>query len=103
MGLAIAVLLLVSACQTMTGETAGQYVDDAAITTAVKAKLTNEGAASLTRIGVETNRGVVTLTGVAKDEATKERASERASSVKGVQGVNNNLQVQGQPPAAAGG
>ncbi len=102
LGLAAVVLLLMSACQTMTGETAGQYVDDSAITTAVKAKLAGDHAASLTRIGVETDRGVVTLTGVAKDEATKQRAAELASSVKGVQGVNNNVQVQAQPPAAGG-
>ncbi len=102
--LAMAVLLLMSACHAMTGETTGQYFSDSAITTAVKAKLASQDrAATLTRVGVETNQGVVTLTGVAKDDASKKLAGELAASVRGVQGVNNNLQVQGQPPAGSQG
>jgi osmotically-inducible protein OsmY len=88
---AVAVL---SGCQSMTGKTAGENVDDAALTTAVKAKLAGERAVTMTRIDVDTNRGVVSLNGVVDDPALKARAEELAKQVKGVRGVVNNLQVQ---------
>jgi osmotically-inducible protein OsmY len=91
---AILVVALLSGCQAMTGKTAGQTMDDAAVTTAVKAKLAGEKAITMTRIDVDTNRGVVSLNGVVDDPAMKARAEELAKQVKGVQQVNNNLQVQ---------
>ena len=60
----VTALLVVSGCSSMTGETAGQYVDDTAITTSVKAKLTAEKAANFTRIDVDTTNQVVTLNGI---------------------------------------
>jgi hyperosmotically inducible periplasmic protein len=99
LGMLVAVLVLLTACQSMTGETAGQNIDDTAITTAVKAKLASDRAVTLTRVDVQTNRGVVSLNGVASDQTMKDRAGQIAASVNGVQGVNNNLQVQAAPPA----
>jgi osmotically-inducible protein OsmY len=91
---AILAVALLSGCQAMTGKTAGQTVDDAAVTTAVKAKLASERAVTMTRIDVDTNNGVVSLNGVVDDPAMKTRAEELAKQVNGVQQVQNNLQVQ---------
>jgi hyperosmotically inducible periplasmic protein len=87
-------LLVVSGCSSMTGQTAGQYVDDTAITTSVKAKLTAEKAANFTRIDVDTTNQVVTLNGVVESADQKARAEQLARQVGGVKSVKNNIQVQ---------
>ena len=92
-----AVLLMgfyLSGCQAITGETLGENIDDTTITTSVKSKLAVDKASSLTRVGVETTRGTVQLTGVVDSQATKNKAAEIAQSVDGVKKVVNNLQVQ---------
>ena len=81
-------------CQALTGETLGENIDDTTITTTVKAKLAADKAATLTRVEVDTDRGVVQLSGVVKSAADKTRAGEIARSVSGVRRVVNNLQVQ---------
>ena len=83
-----------SACTAMTGESLGQNVDDTTITTTVKSKLALEKASSLTRIGVDTVKGVVHLTGVVESAAVRDRATAVAREVGGVRGVVNNLQLQ---------
>jgi len=90
-----AALVVMTGCQSMTGETAGENVDDASITTAVKAKLAAEKATSLTQIGVETTLRVVHLTGVVASDANRQRAGELAGSVKGVHAIRNDIQVRG--------
>jgi hyperosmotically inducible periplasmic protein len=89
----MALLLLITGCQAMTGETAGQNIDDSALTTSVKTSLAGERLNTLTRVGVETNNGVVYLTGEVETAAEKSRAGTVASQVKGVRQVVNNLQV----------
>lgn len=81
-------------CQAMTGKTAGENIDDASITAAVKAKLADETPGTLTRIDVDTNRGTVYLNGVVENETRRQRAAELASRVSGVRRVVNNLTVQ---------
>ncbi len=90
-----AILLLLAGCTTLTGETLGQNIDDASITSTVKAKLAAEKVSTLTRIGVDTVQGTVHLTGVVENAAMKERAGDIARRVQGVRGVVNNLRVQG--------
>jgi osmotically-inducible protein OsmY len=87
-------VLALGGCQAMTGRTAGQTVDDASITTAVKTKLAADKVSSLTRIDVDTTRGTVYLNGVVESPDQKARAEEIASQVGGINGVVNNLQVQ---------
>ena len=89
-------LLVVSGCTSMTGQTAGQYVDDTTITTSVKAKLTAEKAANFTRIDVDTTNQVVTLNGVVESADQKAKAEQIARQVGGVKSVKNNLQIQKQ-------
>jgi hyperosmotically inducible periplasmic protein len=93
----LAVMLTVfslAGCQAMTGKTAGQNVDDAALTTAVKTKLAADKLSSLTRVDVDTNNGTVSLNGVVESSDQKARAQELASQVNGVNKVINNIQVQ---------
>jgi hyperosmotically inducible protein len=89
-------LALAAGCQTMTGKTAGQTVDDATVTASVKTKLGADKAANLTRIDVDTNRGVVYLNGVVESAEQKARAEQLAKAASGVQRVVNNLQIQGR-------
>jgi osmotically-inducible protein OsmY len=68
-------------------------VDDSAITASVKADLLKDPKLSSQKVDVRTQEGQVTLTGSVSDAAAKQRASEVAAAVSGVQKVNNELQV----------
>ena len=92
--IAIALLLSTTGCTAMTGETAGQYVDDSTITAAVNAKLVADKAANLTRVDVETTKQVVALNGIVESADQKARAEQLAKQVDGVRKVDNNLQIQ---------
>lgn len=92
----VAVMSLIG-CQSMTGKTAGENVSDASISTAVQSKLTSDRVSNFTRVDVDTERGVVNLSGVVQSSEQKARASELARQVNGVKKVNNNLQIQDQP------
>lgn len=83
----------------MTTRTTGAAVSDAAITTKVKAKFAADHQVSATNIHVDTDNGVVKLTGTAKsqDEATK--AENLAKSIQGVTSVDNSIQVSSAGPA----
>ncbi|HWQ57048.1 MAG TPA: BON domain-containing protein [Bryobacteraceae bacterium] len=73
----------------------GQAVDDATVTTKVKAQLTaDEGLRTLTGISVDTDHGVVRLTGEVPTEAMRERVETVARSVDGVTRVQNDLKVK---------
>jgi len=89
-------LLVLSGCTSMTGQTAGQLVDDSTITASVKAKLVGDKAANLTRIEVDTTNQVVTLNGVVESADQRTKAEQLARQVNGVKSVKNNLQVQKQ-------
>ncbi|HWP18942.1 MAG TPA: BON domain-containing protein [Burkholderiaceae bacterium] len=73
---------------------AGDAISDAAITASVNAELARDSQLSALGIDVDTDNGRVTLTGRAPDEASRERATQLASSVRGVVSVDNNLQVE---------
>jgi hyperosmotically inducible protein len=90
----LAALLVISGCTSMTGQTAGQYVDDSTITASVKAKLVGDKTANLTRIDVDTTNQVVTLNGIVESADQKAKAEQLARQVGGVKSVKNNLQVQ---------
>jgi osmotically-inducible protein OsmY len=87
-------LLLSAGCASMTGQTAGQYVDDSTITASIKAKLVGDKAANFTRIDVDTTNRVVSLNGVVESADQKARAEQLAMQVGGVRRIDNNLQVQ---------
>jgi osmotically-inducible protein OsmY len=71
-------------------------VKDAAITTAVNAKIAQDPKLSVMRINVDTVNGRVVLKGSAPDAASSERAQQLATTVDGVVGVDNQLVVGGK-------
>lgn len=76
------------------GAAAADKVDDATITTKVNAALAADKDLSAIKIDVDTQNGVVTLSGPAPTATAKQRASELARTVKGVSSVNNQLTVK---------
>lgn len=93
LAISLTVLFFMTGCQAMTGQTAGEIVDDSYITSAVKTNLATDKLVSLTRVEVETNNGVVYLTGQVQTAEQRSRIGSLASQVKGVKKVVNNLQV----------
>ena len=89
----LAVLFFMTGCQAMTGQTMGETMDDSYITGAVKTQLASDKMVSLTRVEVETNNGVVYLTGQVQTAEQKSHIGSLTSQVKGVKKVVNNLQV----------
>ncbi|HET6655913.1 MAG TPA: BON domain-containing protein [Gammaproteobacteria bacterium] len=80
---------------------AGQMVDqaqtatsDTAITAAVKSKLLANSSTSGMDIHVETNHGVVTLSGTVTTDAEKSLAERIARNTNGVTDVTNNIEVK---------
>lgn len=75
-------------------QSAGEYLDDATITASVKSKILAEKGLSTLKISVDTDNGVVTLTGSADSKSHVDLAGQVAQSVKGVKRVNNKLLVK---------
>ena len=92
--LLLAAVLFLGGCTAMTGQTAGENIDDAAITARVKSVLAADRLSNLTRVDVDTTNQVVALNGVVPSREAKDRAEELAKEVRGVKKVQNNLQVQ---------
>ncbi|MGC4060951.1 MAG: BON domain-containing protein [Aquabacterium sp.] len=74
---------------------AGDDVNDATITAAVKAKLAADSQLSALDIQVQTDHGDVLLTGKAPSDTARAHATTLASSVSGVQAVQNHLLLDG--------
>ena len=73
-----------------------QPVTDTWITTKVKAELATADGVKSTRVSVETNDGVVTLTGVLPTQTAVQKAETVARAVKGVKKVDAaGLKVKG--------
>ena len=75
-------------------ESTGAYIDDAAITTSVKARFVDNKEVDATSIKVETLNGTVMLSGFAKDANERAKAEDIATKVKGVQSVKNQILVR---------
>ena len=86
---------LLSGCSVMRGqETAGAYVDDAAITTAIKAKFVEDKIVSAGSISVETLNGTVQLSGFANSAEEKSKAEQIARNRRNVRAVRNDIIVR---------
>ena len=97
------VLTLAVGCSDNTGkvktastatETTGEYLDDAMITTKVKAEVLKDSALKSYEINVETYKGVVQLNGFVSSEAEINKAAELTRSVKGVTSVKNDIRIK---------
>jgi osmotically-inducible protein OsmY len=89
------VLIAASGCAVTRGqESVGAYVDDAAITTAVKARFVDNKEVAAMSIKVETLNGTVMLSGFAKNVAEKNSAESETRKVEGVKAVKNEITVR---------
>ncbi|MEX5744206.1 BON domain-containing protein [Massilia sp. X63] len=77
-----------------TAKTAGEYVDDAMITTKVKAAFAADPTVKATEVNVETYKGDVQLSGFVAEPRDAQRAVEIARGVKGVTSVKNDIRVK---------
>jgi len=92
---AAAALIVTSGCAVTRGqESVGAYVDDAAITTSVKARMVEDKNVDAAAIKVQTLNGEVMLSGFAKNSVEKNTAESIAMKVKGVKSVKNEIAVR---------
>ena len=83
-----------SSSTTTATTTAGAKIDDAAITTKVKAALMAEPGLRSLEINVDTRDNIVTLNGTVDSQEKKQRAMQLAQGVEGVKSVSDNLVVK---------
>jgi len=94
----LAVTALVTAISTpvlAASESTGQYIDDATLTTKVKAAIVADKQLKAMQISVETNKGVVQLTGAVDTKSQESEAIKVANQVDGVQDVKDEMTVRG--------
>ena len=92
---AAAIVLITSGCAVTRGqETVGAYVDDAAITTKIKARFVENKEVDTLSIKVETLNGTVMLSGFAKNATEKSTAEALARKTEGVKAVKNEIAVR---------
>ncbi len=93
--LTVFALVAMSGCAVTRGqETTGAYVDDTAITTAVKGRYVGNKEVDASSISVETLNGTVMLSGFAKNQTERTTAEEIAMKTKGVKSVKNAIVVR---------
>ena len=88
------IAVFVGCASTPKSEGTGEYVDDSAITTKVKAAIFNDPALKVFQINVETFKGEVQLSGFVDSAQSVTKAGEVARGVEGVKSVKNNLIVK---------
>ncbi|MEK8034597.1 BON domain-containing protein [Ideonella sp. DXS29W] len=92
---ALAALTILPGCAVSRGQSSvGEYIDDATITTAVKAKFVEAKSVDATSIKVETLNGEVMLSGFAKNGTERSEAENLARHVNGVKAVKNQIVVR---------
>lgn len=95
LALAASTLIIIPGCAvTRDQSTVGEYVDDAGITTKIKAKFVDAKSVDAAAIHVETLNGTVLLSGFAKSQNEKDSAAAIARDVKGVKSVKNEIAVR---------
>jgi hyperosmotically inducible protein len=90
------------ACSHVTGETAGQGLDDSVITSDIKAKIVKDSELKTFGIGVSTYQGNVTLSGQVPNSAAEQRLIQYAQDTKGVKSVKTNLRMVGPTQGRTG-
>lgn len=90
----VSLLALAGCAGNATQKSTGEYIDDAAITTKIKAGFVEDPTVSALAITVETFRGNVQLGGFASSTREIERAGQIARSVRGVKAVENDIQIK---------
>jgi hyperosmotically inducible protein len=89
------VLLTSAGCAVSRGqESVGAYIDDAGITSLVKARFFEDKDVAGSSISVETLNGTVMLSGFAKNALERTKAETLARGVRGVTSVRNDIVVR---------
>lgn len=92
---ALVAITALPGCAVSRGQSSvGEYIDDTALTTSVKARLVESKAVDASSIGVQTLNGEVMLSGFAKNNTEREQAGVLARSVNGVKAVKNQIVVR---------
>jgi hyperosmotically inducible protein len=74
-------------------ESAKEFVADSVITSRIKADYAKDREVSAMKIKVDTDKGVVKLSGTAKSQAEADKAVSIAKSIKGVASVVSDIKV----------
>ena len=87
-------LALFSGCASMTGRTAGEYIDDSSITTEANGIIVKDPDAKYLNIDVSSTEGNVVLAGFIHDRSAEDRIVAKIRQLKGVKSVQSNLKVE---------
>ena len=88
-------VIVTSGCAVTRGQSSvGAYIDDTAITTAVKARFVDNKTVDASAISVETLKGTVMLSGFSKSSSERTVAESLAWKVEGVKAVKNEIAVR---------
>ncbi len=90
----VAAVLAVGACRST--ETTGSQVSDAALTSKVKARLAADPEVNPFEIDVDSDNGVVRLSGTVDNERARDQAVTVASRTSGVRDVIDDIEI-GEP------
>jgi osmotically-inducible protein OsmY len=85
--------MTIAATPATAGETLGDKIDDASITAQVKSSLLSHRSTSALHTTVSTTDGIVTLSGIAKNDAEKSLVTKLATDINGVTSVVNNMTI----------
>lgn len=87
-------LLFGSACSRDDGKSAGQTIDDSAISAKVKASFAKDPGVRALAVKVDTHLGQVQLSGWANSAEEKALAEQLAQAVPGVKSVSNKIELK---------
>ena len=91
--LVFGVLLVLAAVGCSSTQTVGEELDDATITTKVEAKMAGDPDVSAFNVDVDTNEGVVRLSGTVEKPEARAEAEKLARETEGVRRVINDIKV----------
>lgn len=92
--IAITMLFMLGCASTAKHEGTGEFVDDTAITTKVKAAIFAEPGLKSAEINVETFKGIVQLSGFVHSQADINKAVEVTRGVNGVKSIKNDMRLK---------
>jgi hyperosmotically inducible protein len=92
--LSVMLVAILGCAATATTESTGEFIDDAAITTKVKAAILDQPSLKSSEIKVETFKGTVQLRGSVASQYAIDKAAEVARGVSGVRAVQNDLRLK---------
>lgn len=91
---ALMLTTVVGCASTDKKESVGEYIDDTAITTSVKAAFAIDPTLKATEINVETFKGVVQLSGFVAQQQDIAAAGNVARGIRGVKSVKNDIRMK---------